>query len=239
MYDLINHVTVISLILFTSIFVYIVIHQTSVPIVKNTEILHIQYDSTCEENCSTPYATVQRLVHLSRGQSYKFVIELDMPESEVNRNQGMFMLHMSLMQSGKVVHISSRPAALRYKSRLVRILSGLFYAPLYATNYKEEVQTINVQMIDNYIEGASFSYANLDLVRIDILVRNVQIYSAKLHIIANLVGLKYLMYHWQLTSAIIGITTVAFFITLLSFYKGELTDQHRLYINDNDYETER
>lgn len=218
MYIIINQITVASIILFTSIFIYIVIHQTSVPVVKNTEILHIQYDSTCKSNCSLPYATVRTLAHLSRGQSYRFVIELEMPESEVNRKQGMYMLQMNLIQGGRIVYHTSRPAALRYKSILVRILSGLFYAPLYVSNYKEEIQMLQVQMIDNYIEGAKFTYQNLDLLRLDILARDIQIYSCKLHIIANLTGLKYLMYHWQITSAVVGIVTVAFFITLLSVY---------------------
>lgn len=205
---------------------YIVIHQTHVPTVKHTEEVHIQYDSTCETNCSLPHGIVelkkQRSINLFRGQSYRFVIELEMPESETNYKQGMFMLRLRLILQGRSLHDSSRPTTLRYKSRIIRTLSALFYSPFLITNYKNEMQTLQVQLIDNYIEGYKYRFETLDIARLDVLARDIQIYSCRLHIIANLTGLKYFMHNWPVISAISGIIIVASIMIFLTFYQGDL-----------------
>lgn len=221
------------LILSTSVFIYITIYNTYVPVVQHTRPVHLQFDSTCQSNCSNPFAIVsfndvRSSFYLARGQSYKFVIALEMPESDVNWNQGMFMIRLRLIESqGKTLYDISRPAILRYKTLLTRFLNAIIYWPFLVTSYRNEMQTMHVQLIDNYIEGARFYFNKMDRALVEIVARDVQIYSAHLHVIANLSGLSYYMYYWPITSAVIGVSTFASFMSILSVYRGHSSSRYQ------------
>lgn len=49
----------------------------------------------------------------------------------------------------------------------------------------------------------------------EIQSRHIEFYSASLIINAHLSGLRYLMFHWPILSALIGISTNLFFIALV------------------------
>jgi len=229
--DLLNQASLVSLysllIVSTSIFIYITIYNNYVPVVQHSRPVHLQFDSTCERNCTNPYAIVtfndvRSSFYLSRGQSYRFVIQLEMPESDVNWRQGMFMIRLRLIESqGKTLFDISRPAILKYKTFLTKLINSLVWSPLFVVNLKNEMQTMQVQLIDNYIEGAKFYFNKMDRALVEILARDVQVYSAHLHILANLSGLSYYMYHWPISSATIGVATLAGFMTILSVYRGQ------------------
>lgn len=64
-------------------------------------------------------------------------------------------------------------------------------------------------------------------VYIEIRAQNVEIYSATLYINAVLSGLRYFMYYWPITSAVVGIIINLFFVfftTSLSFYNHFFID---------------
>lgn len=243
-----NQVSLVSLysllILSTSVFIYITIYNIYVPVVQHTRPVHLQFDTTCQENCSNPYAIVhfndvRSSFFLARGQSYRFVIALEMPESDVNWEQGMFMIRLRLIESqGKTLYDISRPAILKYKTLLTRLLNALVYSPLHITNYKNEMQTMNVQLIDNYIEGARFYFNKMDRALVEILARDVQIYSASLHVLANLSGLSYYMYHWPISSALLGVATLASFMTILSVYRTSSSSSYQTVNYDQYTDTE-
>lgn len=211
----------------TSIFIYITIYSNYVPVVMHTRPVHLQFDSTCETNCSNPFAIVlfndvRSSFYLARGQSYKFVLQLEMPESDVNWRQGMFMIRLRLIESqGKTLYDISRPATLKYKTYLTRLINSLVWSPLHVTNFKHEMQTMQVQLIDNYIEGAQFYFNKMDRALVEILARDLQVYSANLHIMANLSGLSYYMYNWPVSSALLGVSTLAAFMSIISVYRGQ------------------
>lgn len=50
---------------------------------------------------------------------------------------------------------------------------------------------------------------------VEIQSRHIQFYSATVTINAHLSGLRYLMFHWPILTAIIGISTNLFFIALI------------------------
>lgn len=222
------------LILSTSMFIYITLYNIYVPVVQYTRPVHLQFDSTCQTNCSHPHAVVnfndvRSSFYLARGQSYKFVIALEMPESDINWNQGMFMIRLRLIESqGKTLYDISRPAILKYKTLLTRIINSLIYWPFLITSYRNEMQVLHVQLIDSYIEGAKFYFNKMDRALVEIIARDIQIYSANLHVLANLSGLSYYMYHWRITSAAIGVTTLASFMAILSVYRGHSSSGYQL-----------
>lgn len=212
-----------SLIISTSIFTYITIYSIYVPIVQHTKPMYLQFDSSCQLNCSFPYAVVNfndriRLSFpLSRGQSYSFFVELEMPESDINWDQGMFMIRLRLIESqGKTLYDESRPAILQFRTLVTRLIKAFIYWPFLVTNYKNEMQTINVQLIDDYIEGAKYNFNKMDRAIVELITRDIQIYSARLKIKANLKGITYYMYHWSIISAAIGISTISGFLGIMS-----------------------
>lgn len=221
------------LILSSSVFSYITIYSTYVPIVQQTKPVYFQFDSKCEFNCQNPVANVnfndvRSKLYLARGQSYKFIIELAMPESKTNREQGMFMINLKLESHGKILSDISRPAILKHRTFVTRVLKALVLSPLLLVNYKNEMQTLKVQLIDNYIEGAEFTFKKMDKAVIELVARDLQVYSADLHIIANLSGLSYYMYYWPISSAILGISTIVSFMSMISVYSNSNDPSARL-----------
>lgn len=212
------------LIISTSIFTYISIYSIYVPIVQQTRPVYFQFDSKCKTDCNHPFATVdfhdvRSKFHLARGQAYKFNLELAMPESDINMNQGIFMIRLKLIESqGKILYDISRPAMLKHRTLVTRVIKALVLSPFLITNYKNEMQTLNVQIIDNYIEGAKHYFDRIDRAFVELLAKDLQVYSANLHVVANLSGLSYYMYHWPISSAISGIATIAGFMSLVSIY---------------------
>lgn len=53
------------------------------------------------------------------------------------------------------------------------------------------------------------------LIYVEIQSRHIEFYSANIMINAHLSGLRYLMFHWPILSAIVGISTNLFFIVLI------------------------
>jgi len=90
----------------------------------------------------------------AKGQSYKFLVELDLPESNVNWDQGMFMLRLQLNdERGTIVMNTATSSILRYKSPLLRIVNLLFYWPFLIFNFKQEAQNLVITLHNNYIDG--------------------------------------------------------------------------------------
>lgn len=232
------------LILLTSIFIYVTIYNIYIPVVQHTRPIHLQFDSTCQDDCSNPNAVVnlsdvRSSMVLARGQSYRFIIALEMPESDINWSQGMFMIRLRLVDSrSSLLYDVSRPAIMRYKTPLTRIINALLYSPFLVTNLKNEMQTMHVQLIDNYIEGAKFSFSTMDRALITIIARDIQIYSAHLYVSANLSGLSYYMYYWPMTSAALGVATLASFMAILSVYRGQSSSayQSMMHYSTDDYD---
>lgn len=57
-----------------------------------------------------------------------------------------------------------------------------------------------------------FQFHPITDIYFEVLQHDIQIYSAKLKIIADLGGLRYLMYHWPILSAFLGIGSNLFFV---------------------------
>lgn len=55
----------------------------------------------------------------------------------------------------------------------------------------------------------------MTVVHVEIQSRHIEFYSATIGIHAHLSGLRYLMFHWPILSAIVGISTNLFFIALV------------------------
>lgn len=219
-----------------------------------TRPIHMQF-KTCYSDkglCDYPSAHVKLTKNqqlLMIGQKYKMVVDVDLPESPANENIGMFMLCIRLSDKfGYLVSSSCRSSRLKYKSRLYRIIHTLFMVPFYLTGFSSEKQEVQLEMYTDFEDDQLHPISDIYFEMLD---HDIQIYSAKIKIIANLSGLRYLMFHWPILSSFLGIGSnllFVFFVFSMSWrhiygpevYKNEPNDHldqcEQMDEVDSDYE---
>lgn len=155
------------------------------------------------------------------GVKYDVFVELNVPESDVNVEVGMFMLQTTLTSAhGELLASSSRPAIVHDSHSLVRIVRmGVRLIP-FALGLMDPAQSIRVLVINGFTEIKDHPLTNVSIV---LNHPELQIYNAKLTIIAQLSGVRYLMYHWSLSTALLAILNIVFveamgLLILYAFY---------------------
>lgn len=87
------------------------------------------------------------------GQSYKVYLHLEMPETQRNRELGMFMVCADMRdEATELLDHSCRSVMLHYKSSLVRAIRTWLLSPLYVFDLQEEKQRIEVELFPEYSE---------------------------------------------------------------------------------------
>ncbi|GAA6108876.1 seipin isoform X1 [Tachysurus ichikawai] len=216
---------VLLLLLWVSIFLYGSFYYSYMPTVSFSTPVNYQYRSDCESAdsilCSFPMANVSLLKNgkeqvLMYGQPYQVSLELEMPESPVNEQLGMFMVKMSCYtRDGKIVSSVARSAMLHYRSSLLQTLSTFVFSPVLLTGLSEQKQLIEVELYSDY---RSDSYQPTIGAVLEIQARRVQIYSSQLRIHAYFTGIKYLLYNFPLTSAVIGVGSNFTFLSVILLF---------------------
>uniref|UniRef100_A0A8C2KKQ2 Seipin n=1 Tax=Cyprinus carpio TaxID=7962 RepID=A0A8C2KKQ2_CYPCA len=157
--------------------------------------------------CSFPVANVSLLKNgkhqvMTYGQPYQITLELEMPESPANQELGMFLVKMTpYSKAGQIVDVSARSAMLHYHSSLLQALGTVVFSPMLLTGASEQKQPV----IYKPTVGAV----------IEIHSQHIQIYRAHLYIFAQFTGIRYLMYHFPLISALIGVMSNFAFLSLI------------------------
>lgn len=121
---------------------------------------------------------------------------------------------------------SCRLSMLHFKSGLLKMISTVVLAPFFIFGYREEKQTLAIDLFTHFEDSQAHPVTSVD---ISVLSRDVQFYSAQLHITANFSGLRYLMFNWPIVSAVIGLNTKlmiwdCFSTTGLFLFQGILTN---------------
>ncbi|CAL1296075.1 unnamed protein product [Larinioides sclopetarius] len=160
--------------------------------------------------CTFPYdnLTLVESGHyelLSGGQAYSIEIDLNMPESERNLDQGMFMIRLDMVSKhGEILKSSRRPAILHYRSPLFKTIYTLFFVPALLAGSLEEKQSLTIPLFEKYVENCNnpthYAYIAVE-------AETAEIYSCSLKIHAQFTGLRYMMYYWPYLSATVGIGT--------------------------------
>ncbi|KAI4470016.1 bernardinelli-seip congenital lipodystrophy 2 bscl2 protein [Holotrichia oblita] len=190
----------------------------------------------CEESsmCSFPSAHVEltkRQQLLMMGQPYRVELVLEMPESPVNKQLGMFMVCVDFRgKSNKLITRSCRSAMLHYRSFVLDLIYTVAYSPLLLIGTVEEKQTINIELFEDYYEIENEAVTD---VYVEIQSTRIEIYSAKFLLNAHFSGLRYVMFNWPIISAIIGITSNLFFIAvicMISWYQLIHSEEYKRYV---------
>ncbi|XP_053576026.1 seipin [Bombina bombina] len=213
---------VLLLLLWVSIFLYGSFYYSYMPTVKYSSPVYYQYSTSCDPPpgilCSFPTANVSLLRNnrdrvLMHGQPYRISVELHLPESLANQDLGMFMMTMSCYtRGGQQISFTARSAMLHYKSRLLRTLETLATFPLLLMGLSEEKQSLEVELYSEYREDP---YVPTVGALIQIQSLRIQLYTAELRIHAHFTGLRYLLYNFPVTSAVIAIGSNFVFLSVL------------------------
>ncbi|XP_049580299.1 seipin [Syngnathus scovelli] len=216
---------VLGLLLWVSIFLYGSFYYSYMPTVSFSAPVHFYYSSDCEasesELCSFPTANISLLRNdrdqvMAYGQPYRISLELELPESPVNEHLGMFMVKMSCYtKGGKMVSSVRRSTMLHYRSTLLQTLSTFFFSPLLLTGMAEQKQLIEIELFSSYKTN---SYQPTIGTVIEIQSKRVQIYSSQLRIHAYFTGVRYVIYNFPLTSAVIGVATNFAFLSVIVLF---------------------
>lgn len=171
---------------------------------------------------------------LQAGQGYTIILEMIVPESPKNMNLGPVMIETRLYGNSfsreDLLATSRRPVLLSYRSAFVKGLQNVVYAAPLAFGFIKETQRVSVFALDRFVEGSKHRALNAEVF---VHNHNFEVYEVKLKIVAELKGIQYLMYHWFLPSAIIGIGNVFFFEIICISIFGVV---YMLYFKKNDPE---
>uniref|UniRef100_A0A672Q3L7 Seipin n=1 Tax=Sinocyclocheilus grahami TaxID=75366 RepID=A0A672Q3L7_SINGR len=218
---------VLVLLLWVSIFLYGSFYYSYMPSVSFSTPVHFFYrhywncDASDSVLCSFPMANVSVLKNgrdqvMMSGQAYRISLELEMPESPVNEQLGMFMVKMSCYTTdGTVVQSVSRSTMLHYRSNLLQTMSTLLFSPLLLTGVSEQKQLIEVELFPDF---KSDLYQPAVGAVIEIQSRKVQIYSAQLRIHAFFTGIRYLLHNFPVMSAIVGVASNFTFLSVIVLF---------------------
>ncbi|XP_042890706.1 seipin-like isoform X2 [Penaeus japonicus] len=210
-----------------SVFLYTSFYFTYMPQESITWPIHFQYNA-CEDRpgiCTNPEAIISvtdpaRGSLLARGQKYRVVVDLEMPESITNQRLGMFLISMDMRShGGESLRQASRSTMLRYKSSLLQTISTMAFAPFFLYGVQEEKQMVTVELFTQYEEDP---VTPLSEVYVRLATKHVELYGAQLRIHAVFSGLRYLMYHYPLMAAALGIGICMVFLSavvILSWYQ--------------------
>lgn len=216
---------VLVLLLWVSVFLYGSFYYSYMPTVSFSTPVHFYYTSDCDTSestlCSFPTANISFLKNgrdqvMAYGQPYRVSLELELPESPVNEDLGMFMVKFSAYtKGGGMVSSVGRSTMLHYRSSLLQTIATLVFSPLLLTGMAEQKQLIEVELYSDYKTN---TYQPTVGAVIEIQSKRVQIYSSQLRIHAYFTGIRYVLYNFPLTSAVIGVATNFAFLSVIVLF---------------------
>ncbi|XP_052005178.1 BSCL2 lipid droplet biogenesis associated, seipin, like [Xyrauchen texanus] len=231
-------ICVILLVFWLALFLYGSFYYSFMPTANHITPVHFYNRIDCpsphHSMCSFLEANVSLLKNgkqqvMTYGQPYHITLELEMPESPANQQLGMFLVKMSpYSKAGQVVGTSARSAMLHYRSTLLQSLGTIIFSPMLLTGVSEQKQSVMVELFSEFKDD---SYKPTIGAVIEIHSPHVQIYNAHLYIFAHFSGIRYLLYHFPLTSAVIGVMSNFTFLCLiivLSFLQFNLSGRRTL-----------
>ncbi|OQR91644.1 hypothetical protein ACHHYP_04504 [Achlya hypogyna] len=146
------------------------------------------------------------LTHLTK---YDIVLDFEFAQTNVNEGIGMFMVRtQALGEASRPLATSARPTFVRTSHWVVELASQLVWIwPTLVFGYDASLtQRRTLTVVNGFEERRVRAMAAL---QIELSHPNVQVVSASVSILAQLSGLRYLMYHWFLSTAVVAILNIA------------------------------
>jgi len=195
---------------------YALFYLTYMPTVTNIKPVYMQYNKLCDdktcnspEDIASPYHSFPTAhVQLNKkqtmmvGQPYIISVRLDMPETPRNELMGMFQVCMDMKDGQNFLkHHACRSTMLRYRSPLLQKIKTIAFMPLYILGFYEQRQEVDVEIFTHYTDTTN----SVTDIYVEIQSKVIEFYSVTLHITAHFTGLRFIIFHFPILSAIVGV----------------------------------
>jgi len=203
-----------------AVFLYLTFYFAYMPNDLYKIPVSLKFD-TCEhstapvEKCSSVWGefSLERGQELTHGQSYRMSVYLTLPDNPVNEDHGMFMTCLTLKNNrGQLRNQSCKSSMIEYRSSLLRFLETIAFSPALLLGFMSQKQHLKIDFFDDY---QSDPYSRGEVITLEIQSKVLQIFYAELEITAELQGLRYLIYHHPVISAMIGISSNIFVLLMV------------------------
>jgi len=203
------------LVLALSVFLYATFYYAYMPMEMHHIPVHLQFQPCTDTNarCSFPSAQLRlsRNQKLHQGQTYSISLKLEIPDSPVNEDHGMFMTCLQISSaSGDQIGESCKSSIAQYRSPLLRTMETVTYSPTLLTGWSTQKQEVLINYFSNFQTDPR---TPAEVITVEIKSKHLEVAEASLEIHAELKGLKYLMYRHPWISSFFGIST---FISILA-----------------------
>ncbi|XP_055806079.1 seipin-2 [Solanum dulcamara] len=167
-----------------------------VPIIKSPGV-------TCGVDSQVEVGMVDGVRVIPPNHKLQVTVSLMLPESDYNRNLGIFQVRVDFLTSnGKVLSSSRRPCMLQFKSNPIRLFSTFLKAAPLVTGYTSESQKLKVDL-----RGFSEGFIPTACLRVIIEQRAEfhpgggipEIYAASLTLESELPFTKRMLWYWKTT----------------------------------------
>lgn len=217
-------VTIGFLLFCGAVLLYVLFHLMYMPASTHVKPVHMQYDKICDDkdcnlaSMTSPYHSFP-IAHLQLnrnqlmfvGQPYHIHVRLEVPETPRNQDLGVFMICVDMKDKENMLKSHAcRSTMLRYQSQWLSMIKTLVFIPFYVFGFREEKQTLNVEIFTKYIDTTN----SVTDIYVEIQSKVLEFYSVSLHITAHFTGLRYIIFNFPVVSAIIGIGLI--FILLVA-----------------------
>jgi hypothetical protein len=164
---------------------------------------------------------VKNVGFLGLGQAYGVSLHLQVPESTVNQNVGMFQVTMELITTrGEVVGSQSQPCMLRYRSVLMTVLANVMRLPLLPFYDSEEMQDLSLNLFPYKVEKRATPLAGVQVKLHPRFGRRTppQVYSAHVIVDLHVSFFLRLLHRFALSTLGVGVITVFLFLFAFSLF---------------------
>lgn len=207
--------TIGFLLMCSAVLLYVLFYLLYMPAATHVKPVHMQFNKICQDKAcdlatmTSPFHTFP-IAHLQLsknqlmmvGQPYHINVQLDLPETPRNRDLGVFMICVDMKDKENFLKSHAcRSAMLRYKSNWFLKSKTVLFLPLYLLGLKEEKQELDVEMFSKYVDTTN----PVTDIYIEIQSKVVEFYAVVLQIRAHFTGLRYIIFHFPIISAAIGI----------------------------------
>lgn len=198
-----------------AILLYTLFYLVYMPTSTYVKPAHMQYSKLCEnkqcdiEGETSPFHSYP-MAHLSLTRTQQMMVDLpyiinvkiEVPETQRNRDLGVFMICMDMKDRENVLKSHScRSTMLRYRSELLAKLKMILYLPFYLIGVYEEKQVLDIEMYARYVDTMN----SVTEINVEIQSKVLEFYSVTLEITAHFTGLRYIIHTFPTTCAIVGI----------------------------------
>lgn len=177
---------------------------------------------------------------LKPDQIYFMDVVLTLPDSDVNKKLGMFMLTVDLRSSdGSLLATSKQSSLFPYESELVRLIRKLILLFPIITGAIDETKTMSLLCFDNYMDSdKALSYADISLAIPHLsshskTMQPIQILSAEFQYGKVMSPLQMIIRRWSYLFAFVGISSIFIGYALLALNlasrKGWLMNRRAYY----------